>query len=96
MVLRSAPKATSQASRRNVGHIFEKNGTISEKWMTLAAILGFSWAPGGVPKSIFGAKSFQNLKNDIQNEVSKKALIGKIFLKDICPFALEKNQFWCF
>jgi len=62
MVLRSAPKATSQASRRNVGHIFEKNVTIFEKWVILAAILEFSWAPGGSPNPFFGTKSSQNLK----------------------------------
>ena len=56
------PKATSQASRRNVGHIFEKNTTIFEKWQMLAAILGFSWAPGVSPNPFVGTKSFQNLK----------------------------------
>ena len=56
------PKATSQASRRNVGHIFETNVTIFEKCSSLAAILGFSWAPGGFQNQFFGTKSSQNLK----------------------------------
>ena len=58
MVPRSAPKATSEASRRNVGHIFKKNDTMFEKWVILVAILGFSWAPGEVPKSIFWHQVF--------------------------------------
>ena len=52
------PKATSQASRRNVGHIFETNVTIFEKWSILAAILWFSWAPGGSQNPFFWYQVF--------------------------------------
>ena len=75
LVPRSAPKATSEASRRKVGHIFEQNATIFEKWMILAAILRFSWDQLGTRRGTkihFLAPSLPKISNnEIQNEVSE-------------------------
>jgi len=72
MVPRSAPKATSEASRRNVGHIFEKNATIFENFNIFYHFgiqLGARWGT----KIHLLAPSLPNIsKNDILNEVSEE------------------------
>ena len=60
------PGALRRRPRKRVGEMsvafLKTNVTIFEKWSILAAILGFSWAPGGSQNPFFGTKSSQNLK----------------------------------